>query len=224
MAEEKKGFFKRLVSGLAKTRDNIVAGFDSIFSGFSSIDEDFYEELEEILIMGDIGINATTSIIENLKKEVSERHIKEPMECKQLLINEIKDQMRVDSTEYEFENRRSVVLVIGVNGVGKTTSVGKLAGKLKDQGKKVILAAADTFRAAAGEQLTEWANRAGVEIIGGQGVSGCISGDTGSAGWYHRTECPCTGETICGGRKCQRYYPYQAGRNCQGRYCSCHPV
>ena len=105
MAEEKKGFFKRLVSGLAKTRDNIVAGFDSIFSGFSSIDEDFYEELEEILIMGDIGINATTSIIENLKKEVSERHIKEPMECKQLLINEIKDQMRVDSTEYEFENR-----------------------------------------------------------------------------------------------------------------------
>ena len=125
MAEEKKGFFKRLVSGLAKTRDNIVAGFDSIFSGFSSIDEDFYEELEEILIMGDIGINATTSIIENLKKEVSERHIKEPMECKQLLINEIKDQMRVDSTEYEFENRRSVVLVIGVNGVGKTTSVGR---------------------------------------------------------------------------------------------------
>ena len=110
MAEEKKGFFKRLVSGLTKTRDNIVAGFDSIFSGFSSIDEDFYEELEEILIMGDIGINATTSIIENLKKEVSERHIKEPMECKQLLIEEIKDQMRVDSTEYEFENRKSVVL------------------------------------------------------------------------------------------------------------------
>ena len=167
MAEEKKGFFKRLVSGLAKTRDNIVAGFDSIFSGFSSIDEDFYEELEEILIMGDIGINATTSIIENLKKEVSERHIKEPMECKQLLINEIKDQMRVDSTEYEFENRRSVVLVIGVNGVGKTTSVGKLAGKLKDQGKKVILAAADTFRAAAGDQLKEWADRSGVDMIGG---------------------------------------------------------
>ena len=167
MAEEKKGFFKRLVSGLAKTRDNIVAGFDSIFSGFSSIDEDFYEELEEILIMGDIGINATTSIIENLKKEVSERHIKEPMECKQLLINEIKDQMRVDSTEYEFENRKSVVLVIGVNGVGKTTSVGKLAGKLKDQGKKVILAAADTFRAAAGDQLAEWAHRAGVDMIGG---------------------------------------------------------
>ena len=168
MAEEKKGFFKRLVSGLAKTRDNIVAGFDSIFSGYSSIDEDFYEELEEILVMGDIGINATSAILENLKKQVAEKHIKNPAECKQLLIDSIKDQMRVDSTEYEFEKRRSVVLVIGVNGVGKTTSVGKLAGKLKDEGKKVILAAADTFRAAAGEQLAQWADRAGVEIIGGQ--------------------------------------------------------
>ena len=168
MAEEKKGFFKRLVSGLTKTRDNIVAGFDSIFSGFSSIDDDFYEELEEILIMGDIGINATTSILEHLKEQVAEQHIKEPSQCKQLLIDSIKKQMQVESTEYEFENRKSVILVIGVNGVGKTTSVGKLAGKLKDQGKKVILGAADTFRAAAGEQLTQWANRAGVEIIGGQ--------------------------------------------------------
>lgn len=168
MAEEKKGFFKRLVSGLTKTRDNIVAGFDSIFKGYSSIDEDFYEELEEILIMGDIGINATTSILENLKEQVAEQHIKEPMECKQLLIDSIKKQMYIDSTEYAFEDRKSVILVIGVNGVGKTTSVGKLAGKLKDQGKKVVLAAADTFRAAAGEQLTQWANRAGVDIIGGQ--------------------------------------------------------
>ena len=159
------------------------------------------------------------------------------------------------STEYEFENRKSVVLVIGVNGVGKTTSVGKLAGKLKDQGKKVVLAAADTFRAAAGEQLTEWAHRAGVEIIGGQagadpasviydavaaakarnadvllcdtagrlhnkknlmeelrkdlqnpgkGVSGCLSGDTGCSGRNYRTECPRTGETVRGGRKCQQ--------------------
>ena len=145
-----------------------MAGFDSIFSGYSSIDEDFYEELEEILIMGDIGINATSSIIEHLKEQVSAQHIKNPMECKQLLINSIKEHMRVDSTEYEFENRKSVILVIGVNGVGKTTSVGKLAGKLKDQGKKVILAAADTFRAAAGEQLAQWASRAGVDLIGGQ--------------------------------------------------------
>ena len=168
MGEEKKGFFKRLVSGLSKTRANIVSGIDSIFSGFSSIDEDFYEEIEEILIMGDLGINATTSIIDNLKQQVEHKRIKDPAECKKLLIDSIKQEMTVGNTEYEFENRKSVILVIGVNGVGKTTSVGKLAGKLKDQGKKVILAAADTFRAAAGEQLIQWANRAGVELIGGQ--------------------------------------------------------
>ena len=167
MSEEKKGFFSRLVSGLAKTRANIAAGIDSIFSGYSAIDDDFYEEIEEILIMGDIGINATNAILEDLKQKVKEQHIKEPSECKQLLINSIKEQMQVGDVAYRFEQEKSVVLVIGVNGVGKTTSVGKLAGKLKDQGKKVILAAADTFRAAAGEQLTEWANRAGVEIIGG---------------------------------------------------------
>ena len=170
MAEgkEKKGFFKRLVSGLTKTRDNIVSGFDSIFSGFSHIDDDFYEELEEILVMGDIGIHATEEIIENLKKKVKENHIKEPADCRELLINSIKEQMYVGDTAYRFEEEKSVVLVIGVNGVGKTTTIGKLAGKLKNQGKKVILGAADTFRAAAGEQLTEWANRAGVEIVGGQ--------------------------------------------------------
>ena len=167
MSEEKKGIFSRLVSGLAKTRANIAAGIDSIFSGYSAIDDDFYEEIEEILIMGDIGINATNAILEDLKQKVKEQHIKEPSECKQLLINSIKEQMQVGDVAYRFEQEKSVVLVIGVNGVGKTTSVGKLAGKLKDQGKKVILAAADTFRAAAGEQLTEWANRAGVEIIGG---------------------------------------------------------
>ena len=113
MAEEKKGFFKRLVSGLTKTRDNIVAGFDSLFTGYSTIDDDFYEELEEILIMGDIGVNATTAIVERLKKEVKERHIKEPMECKQLLIESIKEQMKVDVTAYDFEKEQSVVMVIG---------------------------------------------------------------------------------------------------------------
>ena len=168
MSEEKKGFWGRLVAGLTKTRDNIVSGIDAVFNGFSNIDDDFYEEIEEILIMGDIGVNATEAIIENLKKKVKEQHIKEPAECKELLINSIKEQMDVGETAYRFENEKSVVLVIGVNGVGKTTSVGKLAGKLKDQGKKVILAAADTFRAAAGTQLKEWANRAGVEMIGGQ--------------------------------------------------------
>lgn len=165
---EKKGFFKRLVSGLAKTRDNIVSGIDSIFNGFSSIDEDFYEELEEILIMGDLGIHATMQIIEDLKAKVKENHIKEPAECKQLLIDSIKEQMSIGDTAYEFENRTSVVLVIGVNGVGKTTTVGKLAGKLREEGKKVVLAAADTFRAAAGEQLTEWTRRADAYMIGGQ--------------------------------------------------------
>ena len=168
MAEEKKGFFKRLVSGLTKTRENIVSSIDSIFSGYSSIDDDFYEEIEEILVMGDLGINATNNIIEDLKRQVAEKKIKDPQECKKLLMDSIKAQMAVGEAVYEFENRKSVVLVIGVNGVGKTTSVGKLAGKLKDQGKKVVLAAADTFRAAAGEQLTQWANRAGVELIGGQ--------------------------------------------------------
>lgn len=168
MSEEKKGFFGRLVAGLAKTRDNIVSGIDSIFSGFSSIDDDFYEEIEEILIMGDLGVKATGEIIESLKEKVKENKIKEPVECKQLLIDSIKEQMRVEETAYRFEEETSVVLVIGVNGVGKTTTVGKLAGKLKDQGKKVVIAAADTFRAAAGEQLAEWANRAGVEMIGGQ--------------------------------------------------------
>ena len=168
MAEEKKGFFKRLVEGLSKTRNNIVSGIDSIFSGFSSIDEDFYEEIEETLIMGDIGINATNAIVSDLKKKVKEQGIREPEACKQLLIDSIRAQMDVGELAYEFENRTSVVLVIGVNGVGKTTSVGKLAGKLKAQGKRVVLAAADTFRAAATEQLTEWANRAGVDIISGQ--------------------------------------------------------
>mgnify|MGYP005975940443 FL=1 len=168
MEEKKKGFFSRLVEGLNKTRENIVSGIDSIFSGFSAIDDDFYEELEETLIMGDIGIQTTMTIMEDLRKKVKEQHIKDPSQCKQLLIDSIRSQMDLGENAYEFENRQSVVLVIGVNGVGKTTSVGKLAGQLKDEGKKVVLAAADTFRAAAIEQLTEWANRAGVEIIAQQ--------------------------------------------------------
>ncbi len=168
MGEEKKGFFSRLKEGLSKTRNNIVRGIDNVFSGFSAIDEDFYEELEEILIMGDIGVNATGEIVERLKAQVKERRIKEPSACKQLLIDSIREQMRVDDTAYDFEHQKSVIMVIGVNGVGKTTSVGKLAGKLKDNGLKVLIAAADTFRAAAGEQLAEWARRADVDMIGGR--------------------------------------------------------
>lgn len=165
MSEEKKGFFSRLKQGLTKTRNNIVHGMDSVFKGYSRIDEEFYEELEEVLIMGDIGVNATGEIMERLRKQVKEQHIREPQECRELLIENIKEQMKVGETAYEFENTQSVILVIGVNGVGKTTSVGKLAGKLKDNGKRVLIAAADTFRAAAVEQLEEWSNRAGVEII-----------------------------------------------------------
>ena len=165
---EKQGFFKRLVSGLSKTRDNIVSGMDSIFHGFSSIDEDFYEELEETLIMGDIGVNTTMEILDDLREKVKEQHIKEPIECRQILIDSIKEQMNVGETAYDFENKKSVVFVIGVNGVGKTTTIGKLAGKLKSENKRVMLAAADTFRAAAGEQLKEWANRANCDMIGGQ--------------------------------------------------------
>ncbi|MBP3678405.1 MAG: signal recognition particle-docking protein FtsY [Agathobacter sp.] len=161
------GFFDRLVQGLTKTRNNIVSGIDSIFNGFSNIDDEFYEELEEILIMGDLGVHATENILEDLRRKVKENHIKEPVDCKQFLIDSIKDQMKVEETAYRFEEEKSVLLVIGVNGVGKTTTVGKLAGKFKAQGKKVVIAGADTFRAAAGEQLKEWANRSGVDMIGG---------------------------------------------------------
>ena len=162
---EKKGFFSRLAAGLTKTRDNIASGFDSIFKGFSSIDDDFYEELEEIMIMSDMGIDTTMSIIENLKKKVKEDKIKEPEECRKVLIDSIKEQMKLDEEAYDFKDKKSVVLVIGVNGVGKTTSVGKMASLLKGEGKKVMMAAADTFRAGAIEQLKEWAGRAGVDII-----------------------------------------------------------
>ncbi len=167
MAEGKKGFFSRLKEGLAKTRDNIVAGIDAVFYGASEIDDDFYEELEETLIMGDIGVNATNDIMERMKEEVKKNHLRHPSECKQLLVESIKEQMRVEETAYEFEHKQSVIFIIGVNGVGKTTSVGKLAGILKAQGNKVLIAAADTFRAAAGDQLAEWAHRAGVDMIGG---------------------------------------------------------
>lgn len=166
--QESKGFFARLKEGLTKTRNNIVRGIDNVFSGFSAIDDDFYEELEEILVMGDIGVNATNRIIARLKEQVRENHIKQPADCKEFLMQSMKEQMQVGENAYEFEREQSVVMIIGVNGVGKTTSVGKLAGKYKAQGRKVLIAAADTFRAAAGDQLAEWAKRADVPMIGGK--------------------------------------------------------
>ena len=165
MEENKKGFFSKLVEGLTKTRDAVVSGLENVFLGYNAIDEDFYEELEEILIMGDIGVKASTDIIEELKRKVKEDHIKSPAECKQILIDTIKKRMDLGDNAYDFEKNKSVILVIGVNGVGKTTSVGKLSGQLKDSGKKVLVAAADTFRAAAIEQLEEWTKRANVDII-----------------------------------------------------------
>lgn len=161
-------FFSKLKSGLSKTRDSFVSGIDSIFSGFSEIDDDFYEELEEQLIMADIGMDTSMKIIEELQEKVKEEKIKEASACRTLLMDTIKEQMKVHEDAYEFEEKKSVVLFIGVNGVGKTTSVGKLAGQMKKDGKKVLLAAADTFRAGAIDQLKEWSGRAGVDIIAGQ--------------------------------------------------------
>ncbi|MBS6931348.1 MAG: signal recognition particle-docking protein FtsY, partial [Lachnospiraceae bacterium oral taxon 082] len=160
-----KGFFSRLVEGLTKTRNAVVSGIENVFLGYDVIDEDFYEELEETLIMGDIGIRASTDIIEELRKRVKEEHLNSPAQCREVLIDTIKRKMDLGENAYEFENRKSVVFVIGVNGVGKTTSVGKLASQLKNEGKKVLVVAADTFRAAAIEQLEEWTKRAGVDII-----------------------------------------------------------
>ena len=165
MEEKKRGFFSRLVEGLTKTRNAVVSGIENVFLGYDVIDEDFYEELEETLIMGDIGIRASTDIIEELRKRGKEEHLTSPSQCKDVLIETIKQRMDLGENAYEFENRKSVVFVIGVNGVGKTTSVGKLASQLKKEGKKVLVVAADTFRAAAIEQLEEWTKRAGVDII-----------------------------------------------------------
>lgn len=162
---KKKGFFSRLVEGLTKTRAQIVTGFDSLFSRFQTIDDDFYEELEEIMIMGDLGVRTTDEIIEDLKESVKKEHIHKPEECRQFLIDSIKARMQPGEDAYRFEKEKSILMVIGVNGVGKTTSIGKLSAKMKAQGRKVVVAAADTFRAGAIEQLREWTNRADVHLV-----------------------------------------------------------
>ncbi len=162
------GFFAKLQQGLTKTRDNIVKGIDNVFSGFSNIDDEFYEELEETLIMGDIGINATSRIMDTLRSQVKEKRISDPSKCRELLLEDIREQMKTDEDAYAFEEKKTVIFVIGVNGVGKTTSVGKLAAIFKNRGKKVVIAAADTYRAAATEQLKEWADRAGAPLIAGK--------------------------------------------------------
>lgn len=160
-------FFGRLVEGLTKTRKTIATGFNTVFSSFSSIDEDFYEEIEEMLIMSDMGVMTTENIIDELRNEVEYNHISDPEQCREILKNNIAKQMDLGENAFDFENNKSVVLVIGVNGVGKTTSIGKLACQLKNNNKKVMMAACDTFRAGAAEQLKVWADRADTDIISG---------------------------------------------------------
>ncbi|GHU61117.1 signal recognition particle receptor FtsY [Clostridia bacterium] len=166
--KEKKGFFSRLVKGLQKTSMQIGSGVESIFQRFSSLDQEFYEEIEEILVLADVGVHTSMSIVEELKKKVKEQKIKKPDECRELLMQSMVQQMDLGENSYLFEEKTSVLLLVGVNGVGKTTSTAKLAANLKAQGKKVLLAAADTFRAAATEQLSEWAKKTGVELIAHQ--------------------------------------------------------
>ena len=159
-------FFAKLKQGLSKTRSNIVDSIESVFTSHDKIDDDFYEELEEILVMGDVGIHATEEILDELKLAVKKRECRKPDECREYLIDVIKEKMRVTKSDYEFLDKPSVVMVIGVNGVGKTTTIGKLAHIYRNKGKSVLIAAADTFRAAASEQLEIWAERAGVDMIG----------------------------------------------------------
>ena len=164
---EKRGFLKRLFDGMAKTRSNLVSKLDGLFSG-GDIDEEFYEDLEEILITADIGVRTTADIIEELKERVEDERIKDLYKVKEILMESIRRKMDLGENAYDFENQKSVILVIGVNGVGKTTSIGKLAGQMRSKGKSVTLAAADTFRAEAIEQLDMWAKRAGANFIAHQ--------------------------------------------------------
>ncbi len=155
------GFFEKLKSGLSKTKTS----FSNIFSGFRKVDEDLLEELEEVLIMSDVGVETTTKIMDSLRQRIKKENIQEEQEVKQLLKEEIQAILDKEDSSLKLETIPSVILVVGVNGVGKTTSIGKIANRLRKDGKKVVVAAADTFRAAAVEQLEVWANRAGATIV-----------------------------------------------------------
>ncbi len=161
----KKGFFAKLIGGLEKTRKSFNDKIDSVLSLFSSVDEDLFEELEEALILADVGVATSTYIIERLRQSVKDNKIKEPSEIKGEIENIISDILSENDTTLSLETSPSVIMVIGVNGVGKTTSIGKLAAKYTSEGKKVVLGAADTFRAAAIDQLQIWADRSGVDLI-----------------------------------------------------------
>ena len=158
------GFFEKLKKGLFKTKDAIVGKIDDLFKKFVKIDEDLFDELEELLISADIGVNTTEEILDELREFVKENRVKEPEEIKKQLFAMLRE-MVGEHEPLKLDTKPSVILVIGVNGVGKTTSIGKIAAELKQNGKKVVVAAADTFRAAAAEQLSVWCERAGVDIV-----------------------------------------------------------
>ena len=158
------GLFKKIKEGLKKTRDSVVSQIDSMLKSFTKIDEELFEELTELLVMGDVGIQTAEQITDELRVRVKKEGIKDPKEITQLLQEVVADMLRGDE-ELKISTKPSIILVIGVNGVGKTTTIGKLANNLKKQGKSVLLAAADTFRAAAIEQLEIWADRSGCDIV-----------------------------------------------------------
>ncbi len=158
------GFFSKIKEGLKKTRSSITDGVNSIINSFTKIDEELFEELEEILVMSDIGVVTATEICDTLRNKIKETGIKDPDEIKQLMKQIVSDMLGEDEG-LKLETKPSVILVIGVNGVGKTTSIGKISAQLKNEGKNVVLGAADTFRAAAIDQLGIWAERAGVQMV-----------------------------------------------------------
>ena len=159
------GFFDKLKQGLTKTKESINEKINDVFSNFRKVDEEFLEELEEVLIMSDIGIDTSTKIIANLRERIKKEKIEDEEQVKEALREEIQKILEISDNSLKLETKPSVILVIGVNGVGKTTSIGKMAARLARDGKKVVVAAADTFRAAAVEQLEIWAKRAGAEIV-----------------------------------------------------------
>jgi fused signal recognition particle receptor len=159
------GFFDKIKAGLTKTRDALSNTLGSVFSGFSQIDDDFYDELEESLILADLGVETATKATERLRKAIREQHLKTPEEAKEALKDILVEMLNVGQPELDLSTTPSVILVIGVNGVGKTTTIGKIATQLVNQGKKVLLVAGDTFRAAAADQLEVWAGRSGADIV-----------------------------------------------------------